>query len=482
VLIDLLILAVGVIVGWLARARAREGSVAAGLATRAVAGPELLPEPALRWLMRAHGAIGAWLAERSVGDNDPVIERVIDVDRLAVNDVVALDRRVESARDSERSGVERLDAGTLVIRTGHRLAVALLVPHDVSPGAELDEDLDRLLEGLKRRPDVVALAQAQPERGAIESVGSVALRLAYQLERATNGAVVVVAVEPEGVRVVGVSGQADRRLLEKFVPPECDLDKVARGTLDRMIVRGDPMGGTASDRRQRPVLVQLEPIVGPGRTVCGAVALWLPGGVEPTGPRLAEILESIGEAGPRLAVAQQHAAAERGAFTDALTGLANRAELQRAMHRANLAGGAVIALDLDHFKKVNDGLGHAAGDAALIHLAAVLRDQVRGMDTVARVGGEEFVIWLPDASRDVGVMIAERVRSALAARVFDWQGTARPLTASFGVSACPDTSRAIDNLLAQADQALYRAKEQGRDRVVAADRIDTQRAPVDRRP
>jgi diguanylate cyclase (GGDEF)-like protein len=352
----------------------------------------------------------------------------------------------------------------------------------VSPGAELDEDLDRLLEGLKRRPDVVALAQAQPERGAIESVGSVALRLAYQLERATNGAVVVVAVEPEGVRVVGVSGQADRRLLEKFVPPECDLDKVARGTLDRMIVRGDPMGGTASDRRQRPVLVQLEPIVGPGRTVCGAVALWLPGGVEPTGPRLAEILESIGEAGPRLAVAQQHAAAERGAFTDALTGLANRAELQRAMHRANLAGGAVIALDLDHFKKVNDGLGHAAGDAALIHLAAVLRDQVRGMDTVARVGGEEFVIWLPDASRDVGVMIAERVRSALAARVFDWQGTARPLTASFGVSACPDTSRAIDNLLAQADQALYRAKEQGRDRVVAADRIDTQRAPVDRRP
>jgi diguanylate cyclase (GGDEF)-like protein len=219
------------------------------------------------------------------------------------------------------------------------------------------------------------------------------------------------------------------------------------------------------------VLAQLEPIMGQGRTPCGAVALWLPGGVELTGPRLAEILESIREAGPRLAVAQQHAAAERGAFTDPLTGLANRAELQRAMHRANLAGGALIALDLDHFKKVNDGLGHAAGDAALIHLAAVLRDQVRGMDTVARVGGEEFVIWLPDASLDVGVMIAQRVRSALASRVFEWQGTTRPLTASFGVAACPDTSRAIDNLMVQADQALYRAKEEGRDRVVAAERV-----------
>jgi diguanylate cyclase (GGDEF)-like protein len=467
----LLILLIGGVAGWLARARAREGSVRAGLATRPVAGPELLPEPALRWLMRAHGALGVWLAERVVGDDDPVIERVIDVDRLAVSDVVALDRRVESARDSERSGVERLDAGTLVIRTGHRLAVALLVPPDVSPGAELDEDLDRLLEGLKRRPEAVALAQARPERGAIESVGSVALRLAHQLERTTNGAVVVVSVEPDGVRVVGVSGHADRRLLEKFITPECDLDKVARGALGRMIIRGDPLGGAASDRRQRPVLAQLEPIMGQGRTPCGAVALWLPGGVELTGPRLAEILESIREAGPRLAVAQQHAAAERGAFTDPLTGLANRAELQRAMHRANLAGGALIALDLDHFKKVNDGLGHAAGDAALIHLAAVLRDQVRGMDTVARVGGEEFVIWLPDASLDVGVMIAQRVRSALASRVFEWQGTTRPLTASFGVAACPDTSRAIDNLMVQADQALYRAKEEGRDRVVAAERV-----------
>lgn len=466
-----LTLIVGLVAGWYAHSRFGGSAGRAGLATRPVAGPELLPEPALRWLLRAHGALGVWLSERAVGDDDPVIERVIDADRLSVNEVVTLDRRVESARDSERSGVERVGAGTLVIRSRNRFAVALLVPAGVTPGPELDEDLDRLLEGLRRRPDVVALAQSRPESAAIESVGSVALRLAYQLERTTNAAVIVASLEPDGVRVAGVSGHADRRLLEKIVAPDCDLDKVARGAMERMVVRGDPLGGAAADRRQRPAMVQLEPIMTAGHQVVGAVALWLTGGVEPTGARLAEILESIREAAPRLAAAQQHAVAQRGAYRDPLTGLGNRAELQRAMHDTKLAGGALISIDLDHFKKVNDGLGHAAGDSALVHLASLLRDQVRGMDTVARIGGEEFVIWLPDAPLDVGRRIAERVRSALAARPWDWQGTTRHLTASFGVAASPETSRSIDNLLLQADQALYMAKEQGRDRVVVADKM-----------
>ncbi len=465
----LLVLLVGLAAGWLARKRFAGGRMHTGLATRSVAGPELLPEPALRWLLRAHGALGVWLSERAVGDDDPVIERVIDADRIGVNAVIALDRRVESARDSERSGVERMEAGTLIIRSRNRFAVALLVPAGVTPDPEIEEDLDRLLEGLKRRPDAVALAQARPERGALESVRSVALRLAYQLERSTNAAVVVVSMDADGARVVGVSGHADRRLVNKLLARDCDLDRMARGEseTDRLIIRGDPLGSTASDRRQQPPVAQLVTIRS-GQRVVGAVALWLPGGVEPTGHRLAEILESIREAGPRLDQAQQTDKSEKNSYTDPLTGLANRAQLQRAMHDIKTAGGALISLDLDHFKKVNDGLGHAAGDSALMHLAGLLRDQVRAMDTVARVGGEEFVIWLPDAPLDVGRRIAERVRTEMAAREWEWQGVTRKLTASFGVAACPETSRAIDNLVAQADQALYQAKEQGRDRVVVA--------------
>ncbi len=467
----LLTLLVGLLAGWFAHRRFGRAATHTGLATRATAGPELLPEPALRWLLRAHTALGVWLSERAVGDDEPIIERVIDADRLAVDVVVALDRRVEAARDSERSGVERLQAGTLVIRSSNRFAVALLVPAGATPSPEVTEDLDRLLEGLKRRPEVVEFAQARPDRIAIESVGSVGLRLAYQLERTTNGAVIVASADPDGARIVGVSGHGDRRLLNKIIPPDCDLDKVLRGTMDGMTVRGDPLGGTTTDRRQRPVLVQLEPIIGRAQRVCGAVALWLPGGVEPIGGRLAEIRESIREAGTRLDIAQEHEISERGAFSDPLTGLGNRAELQRAMHRAKLAGGAVIAIDLDHFKKINDRLGHAAGDSALVHLAALLRDQVRSMDTVARVGGEEFVVWLPDASLEVGRVIAERIRAALVSRPWEWQGSTPALSASLGVAACPETSRAIDNLPAQADRALYQAKEQGRDRVVVAERV-----------
>lgn len=468
----LLVLLVGLAAGWLARTRFAGGRMHTGLATRSVAGPELLPEPALRWLLRAHGALGVWLSERAVGDDDPVIERVIDADRIGVNAVIALDRRVESARDSERSGVERMEAGTLIIRSGNRFAVALLVPAGVTPDPEIEEDLDRLLEGLRRRPDAVALAQARPERGALESVRSVALRLAYQLERTTNAAVVVVSMDADGARVVGVSGHADRRLVNKLLARDCDLDRMARGEseTDRIIIRGDPLGSTVSDRRQQPPVAQLVTIRS-GQRVVGAVALWLPGGVEPTGHRLAEILESIREAGPRLDQAQQTDKSEKNSYTDPLTGLANRAQLQRAMHDIKTAGGALISLDLDHFKKVNDGLGHAAGDSALMHLAGLLRDQVRAMDTVARVGGEEFVIWLPDAPLDVGRRIAERVRTEMAAREWEWQGVTRKLTASFGVAACPETSRAIDNLVAQADQALYQAKEQGRDQVVVAERV-----------
>jgi diguanylate cyclase (GGDEF)-like protein len=468
----LLTLLVGLVAGWFARARFANGRGHTGLATRSTAGPELLPEPALRWLLRAHGAIGVWLSERAIGDEAPVIERVIDADRLGVNAVVALDRRVESARDSERSGVERVEAGTLIIRSRNRFAVALLVPPNAAPSSEIEEDLDRLLEGLKKRPEVVALAQAQPERGALESVRSVALRLAYQLERTTNAAVVVVSMDSDGARVVGVSGHADRRLLNKLLARDCDLDRMARGDgeADRLIIRGDPLGSTVSDRRQQPPVSQLVAIRS-GSQVVGAVALWLPGGVEPTGSRLAEILESVREAGPRLDQAQQTDKSEKNSYTDPLTGLANRAQLQRAMHDIKAAGGALISLDIDHFKKVNDGLGHPAGDSALIHLGAVLREQVRGMDTVARVGGEEFVIWLPDAPLDVGCRIAERVRAAMLAREWEWQGVTRKLTASFGVAACPETSRAIDNLLAQADQALYQAKQQGRDRVVVAERV-----------
>ena len=101
-----------------------------------------------------------------------------------------------------------------------------------------------------------------------------------------------------------------------------------------------------------------------------------------------------------------------------------------------------------------------------MHLGRILHEQVRGVDAAARVGGEEFLLWLPGTSLEEGVRVAERIRVRLATTPWDWQGRAWPLSASFGVAGWPETTRSRENLAAQADAALYAAKRGGRDRVV----------------
>jgi diguanylate cyclase (GGDEF)-like protein len=331
--------------------------------------------------------------------------------------------------------------------------------------AEVEEDLDRLLEGLKRRPAIVALAQASSDALAIESPGSVALRLAYQLERVLDAPVVVASRTGEQVIVAGVSGRADRRLVDRALPADAPLAAVARGEAAGGRLDGAPLGAAREDRRTSPEAVLLLPIEA-ARERVGAVALWLPGGAEPIGARLAEIHECVRDAAPRLRSALAHHAERSKATTDRLTGLANRDVLERAMNReGGAAAGVLIALDIDHFKRLNDTLGHPAGDAALVHVARLLKGQVRASDVAARVGGEEFMLWLPNAPLAVGEQIAERIRARLADTVWEWRGSAWPVTASFGVAGAPDSSRSAANLPELADRALYQAKQEGRNRV-----------------
>jgi diguanylate cyclase (GGDEF)-like protein len=130
--------------------------------------------------------------------------------------------------------------------------------------------------------------------------------------------------------------------------------------------------------------------------------------------------------------------------------------------------GALVYADLDRFKLLNDTLGHPAGDAALIHFARIIHGQIRAGDIPARIGGEEFAIWLPKADLETGTRIAERIRIKLGTTPWDWQGRSWPLSASFGVAACPETGRRVASLPAQADAALYVAKNSGRNRVERA--------------
>ena len=158
--------------------------------------------------------------------------------------------------------------------------------------------------------------------------------------------------------------------------------------------------------------------------------------------------------------------------TDALTGCFNRRHLDTRLSeevlRCHRSGPplSVIVADIDHFKNVNDTLGHAAGDTVLRGLAEVYRDAMRQrLDWVARYGGEEFVIVLPDTDIGRAVAIAERLRSAVQGSRFNHAGTPIQVTASFGVAECRDDDTP-ETLLGRADAMLYQAKDAGRNRVV----------------
>ncbi len=162
---------------------------------------------------------------------------------------------------------------------------------------------------------------------------------------------------------------------------------------------------------------------------------------------------------------------EEAAATDPLTKLANRRRCcERIEHELTRARRTqrpicLIICDIDHFKKVNDTHGHNAGDEVICAVAATLRGRVRVIDLVARWGGEEFVLVLPEASLEGGRLVAERLRQAVASLTFD--GPVEGITISAGVVEC-DPTLPMETLVQQADECLYEAKERGRNRVVAA--------------
>lgn len=162
---------------------------------------------------------------------------------------------------------------------------------------------------------------------------------------------------------------------------------------------------------------------------------------------------------------------ERLATTDPLTGLANRRALLQGMERElrrtgpGHVEGALLVLDLDHFKSINDTYGHAAGDKVLVHLAHLLRSMLRQNDIAGRLGGEEFAVLLPGAERERALAIAERLRLAVEHSAIEYEGRVIAVTASIGLAPLEGE---VDGIFALADEALYRAKNEGRNRMVYA--------------
>jgi two-component system, cell cycle response regulator len=164
------------------------------------------------------------------------------------------------------------------------------------------------------------------------------------------------------------------------------------------------------------------------------------------------------------------------AITDALTGLYNRRYMES--HLATLAEQAsarskplaLMMIDIDYFKSINDGYGHDAGDDVLREFAVRIRKSIRGIDLACRYGGEEFVVVMPETDLGVAGMVAERIRRAIASNPFSVSSGENRLdvTISIGLATLDAKGEQIADVLKRADQALYRAKRDGRNRVVSA--------------
>jgi len=174
------------------------------------------------------------------------------------------------------------------------------------------------------------------------------------------------------------------------------------------------------------------------------------------------------------ALHEQNQLLETLAVTDSLTGLYNRKKLddiladQFARFRRNHRPFAVLMLDLDNFKSVNDNYGHVAGDEVLAHVAAVLKQAVRSVDYVARYGGEEFVVVLVEIALEAALDIAERIRSEVEIPRFGASNTLISITVSLGVTHSHEGDDGPEQVLARADHALYEAKRAGRNQVQCA--------------
>jgi diguanylate cyclase (GGDEF)-like protein len=219
--------------------------------------------------------------------------------------------------------------------------------------------------------------------------------------------------------------------------------------------------------------VVVVPLLGDGEVIGVVLAEWGRG----RRARIAALtLDTLEQSAVQAAVALRNASllgeVEYLATRDGLTGLANRRLFEEALDREvarsyrRSAPLSLVVIDVDHFKDVNDTVGHQAGDAVLRQVGAALVANTKTSDLPARYGGDEFVVLLPDCAGADALRVAERLRAAVARDV-----TAVPVTVSAGVGEVPENAGDGERLVAAADSALYAAKREGRDRSVRSHRV-----------
>jgi diguanylate cyclase (GGDEF)-like protein len=335
-----------------------------------------------------------------------------------------------------------------------------------SMSAELERRIDELENERQRvRRAVGRFGQA------LEATHDVSALLSIVVESAME------AVRARGGRLLIVDEQTGELVEQVRVGSARDGDE---GRLPPRIAYGEGVEGLVLQTLRPALQREPEPMVSAPlqstRSMIGLITL--------VDPETGQFRDEDGETLQALAAqgaiaidnARMHRLITKQASTDGLTGLANRREFQdqlrREIERAQRFGLplALILLDLDDFKLVNDRFGHLAGDSVLRAVASTVKSGIREIDCAARYGGEEFAIILPGATSEGAARLAERLRIAIAERPAT-AADGRPVrvTSSFGVAAMPEDATTQVELVAVADGALYAAKEAGKNRVVLGD-------------
>ena len=385
---------------------------------------------------------------------------------------------VELAAADGRSHIAREPHGTFVAVGDYPYGAGVLLTAPDAPATMADAvvvELRRVVAAMRLAEldaagghgAVLARQLALVAAGAasVEGVARAGAQFAHELMQ--RGTAIVLRDADQAPKIVAVAG-ADRRLEGLLLANDSPVSRALDGGIPVVSASGEDVFGPGTPERRRR---EREGVVLPlldGHFVVGALVI-VGRGVDASGEPLNML---VSELGPRVAAAKALQAAEQRATTDALTGLANRSLFDRRVGELRVNGSgtpaSVVYVDLDNFKQLNDSHGHAAGDAALRHVAEIFSSHIRDHDLVARIGGEEFVVWLPGTPLAEAVAVAERIRLSVASMGWSWAGTVWPLTVSCGVAAIPEHTKDVNMLLVLADQALYRAKAAGRNRVEKA--------------
>jgi len=340
----------------------------------------------------------------------------------------------------------------------------------------LSSALNSMVTSLRRNEARLAVLNAGLERRVAERTAEIVRAHDQLVDREGKlGAVIETAID--GVMIIDANGLIEtfNRACEQIFGWQADeiigqsvMLLVPEDVLD--LQHRQPSGAGAESQRL------LDGVVGQTRTVQG---VRLDGALFP----LEVALSQTDHAGKVVYVAilrdiTAEVAARERMFTlatqDGLTGLRNRryfmegAEAEFARGRRHQRSLALLIIDADHFKQVNDTFGHNAGDAVLRRLAEMCRVNLREIDLIGRIGGEEFAIAMPEADLDAARTAAERIRSCLADQTVMVDGEGVRFTVSVGIAMAEERDNSIDDLMRRADQALYQAKHAGRNRVAAA--------------